>query len=219
MSADYGTGRYKGYDHLDKEPPWIHITLRNAGEDPVGGFSRQELAEIIELAEQAWPGLSRDLADAAVTRRLAEDGQHPFDPDWCLAPGVLLAEWMDDAHLAAVVLAVSCAAACTHPVPHPPPLTTRACRELRKQTAAAAITEVLDRKPLTADHAKMLAHGTLIPARFWLALEDSYRARLAAGKTDVSWDHRTETAQVPFTALTPDDVARLRLITERGPGS
>ena len=117
---------------------------------------------------------------------------------------------MDDAHLPATVLAVSCAAACTHPVPHPPPLQhLRACREVRKQIAVAAITEVLDRKPLTADHAKMLAHGTLIPARFWLALEDSYRARLAAGKTDVSWDHRPETAQVPFTPLTPDDVARL----------
>ena len=38
------------------------------------------------------------------------------------------------------------------------------------------------------DHAAVLARGTFIPARFWLALEHNYRAGLAAGLKDVTED-------------------------------
>lgn len=46
--------------------------------------------------------------------------------------------------------------------------------------------EVLDRKPLTPQHAGLLELRTGIPARFWLALEHNYRAGLAAGLKDVT---------------------------------
>ena len=81
MSADYGTEHYKGYAHLDRNPPYtpqnIHVVRRAiaddrwSGEDPLGTFSREEIAELVELAEQAWPGLARDLA--AAEEREAED--------------------------------------------------------------------------------------------------------------------------------------------------
>lgn len=48
------------------------------------------------------------------------------------------------------------------------------------------IQEVLNRKPLTSQHAELLEQVTGIPARFWLALEHNYRAGLAAGLKDVT---------------------------------
>lgn len=72
MSADYGTEHYKGYHHEWDGQTWIHVRRRELSEDPVGDFSREEIAELAELAEQAWPGLARDLAAAAEARE-AED--------------------------------------------------------------------------------------------------------------------------------------------------
>lgn len=70
MSADYGNGYYKGYRHERGGNVWIHVTHVATpgefgnGEDPLGEFSREEIIELVELAEQAWPGLTRDLAVA-----------------------------------------------------------------------------------------------------------------------------------------------------------
>ena len=52
--------------------------------------------------------------------------------------------------------------------------------------AAAMIQEVLDRKPLTREHAELLHVVTRVSVQFWLNYEHNYRAGLAAGLTDVS---------------------------------
>ena len=39
-----------------------------ATRDSLGAFSREEITELAELADQAWPGLLRDLAVAAIAR-------------------------------------------------------------------------------------------------------------------------------------------------------
>jgi hypothetical protein len=116
--------------------------------------------------------------DAATAHAVADDlhhqaaemeGEHPFDPDWCLAPAVTLADWLRENHLSPRILAVACAG------------------RGRAGEALAKIKEIIAGQPLTEEHAAMLAVGTFVPARFWLALERNYRAGLAAGKTDVSW--------------------------------
>jgi hypothetical protein len=71
VSADYRTEHYKGYNHLDANPPWIHVVLRYDG-SAVGSFSREEITELVELAEQAWPGLAVGLALAAY-KQAADD--------------------------------------------------------------------------------------------------------------------------------------------------
>jgi hypothetical protein len=71
MSADYGTEHYKGFDHLDGHPPSIHVTRRFDG-SKVWSFSREEITELVELAEQAWPGLTAGMAVAGYQR--ARDG-------------------------------------------------------------------------------------------------------------------------------------------------
>lgn len=48
------------------------------------------------------------------------------------------------------------------------------------------IREVLERKPLTSEHAGMLEACTGVTAQFWLNLERNYREGLAAGLTDAS---------------------------------
>ena len=70
MSADYGTEHYKGFGHLDRTPPYIFVVHRGGTgvwdvESPIGTFSREEITELVELAEQAWPGLTVSLALAA----------------------------------------------------------------------------------------------------------------------------------------------------------
>ena len=84
-----------------------------------------------------------------------------------MAPSALLSEWIKESGVRPYLIA--------------------ACwsrdRE-RKDAAQALVQEVLDRKPLTEDHAAVLERGTFIPARFWLALEHNYRAGLAAGLKD-----------------------------------
>lgn len=91
-----------------------------------------------------------------------------FRPDWCMAPDAPLREWMADNNLRLSVLAVMCAG------------------RARRDEAMALIQEVLDRKPLLPLHAEMLARGTGVSVKFWLAYEHNYRAGLAAGLTDVS---------------------------------
>ena len=102
----------------------------------------------------------------------APPGRWQFDPDWTIAPGATLREWMDDNGMTVRTLAVS----------------SRALgpRTVTKDAAEALIREVLDRKPLTAEHATTLARGTRVPTYFWLNMEHSYRAGLAAGLTDAT---------------------------------
>ncbi len=91
-----------------------------------------------------------------------------FRPDWTLAPAATLREWMRENGLSVRVLAVAAAG------------------KWHKGAAAEVIQEVLDRKPLTEEHAKVLARGTGIPASFWAGFEHNYRAGLAAGLADVT---------------------------------
>ena len=92
----------------------------------------------------------------------------PFKPDWVVAPGGTLQDWMDENKLSVGALAVACYG------------------QANKAATMQLIQDVLDRKPLTIEHARALQRGTFIKASFWLALETNYRAGLAAGLTDAS---------------------------------
>jgi hypothetical protein len=106
---------------------------------------------------------------------------HPFNPDWRLAPAATLREWMREQGVSAGLIAA-----------------TYAPRDdLRRDAALRMVGEVLTRQPLTEDHAAVLARGTPIPARMWLALEHNYRAGLSAGLKDVTPE--------PDDEGTPDD--------------
>lgn len=98
-----------------------------------------------------------------------------WNPDWTLAPAATLADWLEENGLTVRAAGMS-------------------VQRSRRQAAEIAMLEVLDRWPLTADHAGLLHLVTGIKARFWARYEENYRAGLAAGKTDV----------------TPDDDALLR---------
>lgn len=104
---------------------------------------------------------------------MPEVAAHPFNPDRCLAPAAQLREWMDDNGVGAYLIAACCA--------------LRHDTE-RRDAVERMVEEVLDRKPLTEAHAAALERGTHIPARMWLALEQNYRAGLAAGLKDVTHD-------------------------------
>jgi plasmid maintenance system antidote protein VapI len=93
---------------------------------------------------------------------------HEFRPDWTIAPGVMLEEWMEENGLSSRVLAVACGG------------------RGRIAETMTLIGDVVERRPLTGLHARVLAAGTGISALFWLALEHDYRAGLAAGLTDAS---------------------------------
>ena len=97
---------------------------------------------------------------------------HPFTPDWCMAPSETLKEWMEENGVRPGTMAAACAGR----------------DKPRYATAKRMVEEVLARQPLTGDHAAVLARGTFIPARFWLAMEHNYRAGLAAGLKDASDD-------------------------------
>jgi hypothetical protein len=73
MSADYGTKNLKGFHHHRDGTEWIHVTYRREDSGPVGDFSREDIAELVELAEQAWPGLAREMAIAAEVRKERDD--------------------------------------------------------------------------------------------------------------------------------------------------
>lgn len=87
-----------------------------------------------------------------------------FDPDWVIAPSESLREWLDHSGVKTVRIAASAAGA------------------ERKERAAQLIQDVLDRKPLTAEHAHALAQASFIPAQFWLNLEQQLPGRPGRGK-------------------------------------
>lgn len=83
-----------------------------------------------------------------------------FDPDWVVAPGEVLKEWREEQGLSTRIAAKVCASM-------PQELYERVEAGERKINDAIALS---------------LAYGTLIPARFWLRMEQIYRDGLAAGK-------------------------------------
>lgn len=93
---------------------------------------------------------------------------HELEPDWTLAPDVMLREWMGERDLTPEALAVRCG---------------RGEADLK---AHLLIRDVLERKPLTESCAEMLERGTGISKGFWLNYEHNYRDDLAAGRKDVS---------------------------------
>lgn len=95
---------------------------------------------------------------------------HEFKPDWTLAPAACLREWMAENNLSVHVLA------------------TAAVGRAHADEAARLIAEVLERKPLTEQHARILARGTGISESFWRNYEHNYRAGLAAGLKDCTND-------------------------------
>jgi len=96
-------------------------------------------------------------------------GTHPFTPDWCIAPGVILAEWLEKHHLTRVGLAVQCAEGRPDYLPE-----------------LVRVRAVLNREPMTNEDAVMLARGTGTDIMFWLRAEETYRDGLAAGLEDLS---------------------------------
>ena len=93
---------------------------------------------------------------------------HEFKPSWTLAPAAILREWLDENGLTPGVLAVACGG------------------KAHRATSLAHIEAVLDRQPFGELTAMVLCEGTGVPAKFWLGLEASYRAGLAAGLTDAT---------------------------------
>jgi plasmid maintenance system antidote protein VapI len=94
-------------------------------------------------------------------------GAKPWEPNWTIAPGETLREWMSEHGLDIPVLAA-------------------AAGKVTRDDAGLLIADVLARKPLTEAHAAALERCTGISARMWSALESNYRVGLAAGLTDVS---------------------------------
>lgn len=91
-----------------------------------------------------------------------------FRPDWTVAPAATLRDWMRENGVSVRLLAV-------------------AARGLEGRDGAVfLIQQVLDREPLTEDHALVLMQGTGIPEHFWLNYEHTYRAGLAAGLKDTT---------------------------------
>jgi plasmid maintenance system antidote protein VapI len=86
-------------------------------------------------------------------------GLVPFDPDWVVAPGEMLAEWARDSELTAHQAAQRV--------------------DLHIENYMALLVGEL---ALTNDVAGRLAVGTGISARMWLNMERIFRAGLAAGK-------------------------------------
>jgi hypothetical protein len=93
---------------------------------------------------------------------------HEFDPDWTIAPAAMLRDWMNEHGMTPGLLALWCGSG-----------------EVQAE-ADRLIGEVLDRKPLTDSHARMLELGTLISADMWLGFERRYRDDLAAGRIDTT---------------------------------
>jgi plasmid maintenance system antidote protein VapI len=98
-----------------------------------------------------------------------------FNPDWTIAPVATLREWTEQNGPGMAV---------RH-------LARRATGRVSDSYAMSLIQDVVDRKPLTEEHAGMLERATGIPARAWLQLERGYRADLAAGRKDVTENDET----------------------------
>lgn len=83
------------------------------------------------------------------------------DPDWVVAPGDTLREWIEENGLTVRSTAIGCGH--MHP---------------------DRLQRIIDGKQrITRDDAARLQAGTQIPARLWLNLERALRAGLKAGKT------------------------------------
>lgn len=88
----------------------------------------------------------------------------PFEPDWTVAPKLLLAEYLEVTPASQMAYA----------------------NPAHAEAITAAVAAVMAKEPLTADHAAALEVATGAPARFWLRLETLYRDGLAAGLTDAT---------------------------------
>lgn len=100
---------------------------------------------------------------------------YPFDPDWCMAPGVHLEEWIEENLGPAGKKGGG-----------PRLLAAMTARPEHRERAAALFQSVLDREPIDELTARFLQAATRIPSRMWLNLEKNYRDALVAGKVDIS---------------------------------
>jgi HTH-type transcriptional regulator / antitoxin HigA len=87
----------------------------------------------------------------------------PFDPDWAIAPGATLAEWMSEHEQGAEQAAEACGIA--------------------PDRFRGMLTGV---ERISADDAARIAAGTGTSAAFWWARERRYRYDLARGKLDTT---------------------------------
>jgi HTH-type transcriptional regulator/antitoxin HigA len=85
-----------------------------------------------------------------------------FNPDWTIAPGGTLQEWIEENGLTVRSTAV-------------------ACGRMDPERLQGIIDTTV---PVTEDDAARLQAGTGIPATLWLNLERRYRQDLARGKID-----------------------------------
>lgn len=99
-----------------------------------------------------------------------------FDPDWTIHPGSTLREWREENGLGAKAAATTCG---------------------RMDPDVFSAVESGKRK-ITKTIAAQLEHGTYIPARLWLRLEERFRADLKAGR---NVDRMTPDEE--YAALTP----------------
>jgi hypothetical protein len=77
MSADYRTGRFKGYAHTGPsgEVAWVHVT-HAAGGDAMGSFALTDITALAELAGRAWP------SGPGVQVRWVIEARRPGQLDW-----------------------------------------------------------------------------------------------------------------------------------------
>lgn len=120
--------------------------------------------------------------------------EFPFDPDYVIAPGATLQDWIDETGL---------------PISH----VARACKLEVKELAAV----IHGKRWISTVIAAKLSQGTGIPARFWLALEHNYRVGLAAGKHDMTNPEPEATATVRMPVEEFDPTLGERPPTEYGP--
>lgn len=85
-----------------------------------------------------------------------------FDPDWTIAPGATLEDWMQENKLTVRSTAV-------------------ACGRMDPERLAGIVDGTVS---ITEGDAARLQAGTGIPATLWLRLEQRYRQDLARGKID-----------------------------------
>jgi hypothetical protein len=94
MSADYGTEHFKGYGHLDMDPPYIHVVMR-AGEAALGNFDLAEIGELVQLAGQAWPAATAVEVRYVIETRRRYDGTGSNPHPWTLMWSALADEEQD----------------------------------------------------------------------------------------------------------------------------
>lgn len=83
-----------------------------------------------------------------------------FDPDWTIAPGEILKEWMEERNLTPRVMVTV----------------------LARMPVARIEGIIAGTQKITKTDAEALEYGTAIPASLWLKMEDVYRRGLKAGK-------------------------------------